>query len=195
MATQTDRACQELNWPNRITILRVILTIFFVVALLYFTPERAELYYWALGFFFSACISDGLDGFLARRLKQTTEFGAILDPVADKLLLISGFLSLSLMEHLPEAMRVPAWVTLPILARDLVLLIGAVIIFMLTGSLKIRPIYIGKVTTVLQMLTLAASLLMAPATLRIILYVVAVLMTAISASLYVSRGGRIMQDA
>ncbi len=195
MAAQTHRTYQELNWPNRITILRVILTIFFVVALLYFTPERPGLYYWALGLFFAACVSDGLDGFLARRLNQTTEFGAILDPVADKLLLISGFLSLSLMEHLPEAMRVPAWVTLPILARDLVLLIGAVIVFMLTGSLKMRPIYIGKVTTVLQMLTLAASLLMVPDTLRNVLYTAAVLMTAISASLYVSRGGRLMQDA
>ncbi len=184
-----------MNWPNRITILRVILTIFFVVALLYCTPGRHELYYWTLGFFFTACISDGLDGFLARRLNQTTEFGAMLDPVADKLLLISGFLSLSMMDHLPDAMRVPAWVTLPILARDLVLLIGAVIIFMLTGSLKTRPILIGKLTTVVQMSTLAASLLMVPEQIRSFLYIVAVLMTAISASVYVSMGGRMMQDA
>ncbi len=119
----------------------------------------------------------------------------MLDPVADKLLLVSGFLSLSIMNHLPDAMKVPAWVTLPILARDIVLLIGSVIIFILTGSLKARPIFIGKLTTVLQMVTLAASLLMAPPLLRSILFGAAVIMTAISASVYVSLGGRMLQES
>lgn len=184
-----------MNLPNRITILRVILTIFFVASLLYYVPGENEWYRWAVAFFFSACLTDGLDGYLARKLHQKTEFGALLDPVADKFLLLSGFLSLSLIDGLPPAMHVPAWVTLPILARDIVLLIGSVIIFILTGRLTARPIFIGKLTTVMQMITLSASLLMFPEGVRLACFTGVVCLTAVSAMVYISLGGRIMQDS
>lgn len=184
-----------MNLANRLTMLRILLVPSFIVSLLYYTPERHYFYFVALGTFFIACLTDGLDGYLAKKMNEKTEFGAYMDPLADKLLLLSGFLSLSLMSHLPEAMRAPAWVTIPIITRDVVILVGSLIVFMATGTLKARPLFIGKLTTVTQMITLSLSLLMAPFFIREIFNFLTVGLTVWSGGLYMRMGGRMFQES
>jgi len=91
-----------------------------------------------------------VDGYLARRYSQRSELGAILDPLADKLLLISGIVLLSLHNE-PYLPRIPLWLTATILSRDVLLLIGLGVIHYSCGKVKIRPILVGKAATVLQM--------------------------------------------
>lgn len=184
-----------MNLANRITIARIVLVPVFVAALLYYSPERPYLHLAAFLLFLFACASDALDGWLARRRHEITTLGSYIDPIADKLLLVSGFLSLSLMGHLPREMHMPAWVTIPVLSRDIVIVVGAMVLFFMTGSLKPKPIFIGKVTTVVQMATLAAALAAAPEKLRLLLDAATVLCTVWSGVLYVHMGGKMLQES
>ena len=184
-----------MNLANRLTVLRILLVPIFIASLLYSAPDRFYLHNMAIGIYLLACATDGLDGYLARHRNETTQFGSYIDPLADKLLLLSGYLSLSLMPHLPDSMRVPAWVTLAVLSRDIVILAGAILIFISTGSLKAQPLFIGKVTTVVQMATLLSALLELPWNVRVGLYILTVVMTALSGILYIRMGGRMMKDA
>ena len=184
-----------MNLANRLTMFRILLAPLFVAALLYFSPDREYLYFIAVSVYLLACTTDGLDGYLARRMNEKTQLGSYIDPIADKFLLVSGYLSLSLMPHLPEGMKVPAWVTLAVISRDIVILLGAVIIFIATGQLKARPLFIGKITTVVQMATLLVSLLALPWGFRIWMYFLTVALTALSGILYVRIGGQMFQNA
>ena len=184
-----------MNLANRITIARIILVPVFVASLLYYSVERPYLHSLALILFLTACASDALDGFLARRRGETTELGAFLDPIADKILLLSGFLSLSLMHNLPMSMHMPARVTLSVLSRDIVIVIGSMLIFFTKGALKPQPIFVGKATTVVQMLALFGTIVSAPETVRLLLNVSTVFFTLWSGVLYVGMGSRILQES
>jgi CDP-diacylglycerol--glycerol-3-phosphate 3-phosphatidyltransferase len=184
-----------VNLANRITLSRIILVPLFVAALLYFSPERPYLHPTAVLIFLFACLSDALDGWLARRRNELTTLGSYIDPIADKLLLLSGFLSLSWMPHLPEAMRMPAWVTISVISRDFLIVTGSVIVFFTTGSLRPKPNLVGKITTVVQMATLLAALVAAPAPLRLALDGVTVFFAVWSGVLYVRMGGAILQES
>jgi cardiolipin synthase len=184
-----------VNLANRLTVLRILLVPVFIASLLYYTPEKHFFYSIALGLFLLACVTDGLDGYLARKMSEKTELGSYIDPLADKVLLLSGFLSLSLMTHLPSEMRVPAWVTIPIISRDVVILMGSAIVFIATGSLEAKPLFIGKITTVAQMMTLFLSLLKAPFILRESFYFLVVGLTIWSGILYIGMGGRMFQKS
>ena len=194
MAFAKDRT-GTVNLANRITVLRILLVPVFIACLLYLSPERAYLYKVALCVYLLACATDGLDGFLARKMNEKTQLGSYIDPLADKLLLLSGYLSLSLMTHLPEPMRVPAWVTLIVISRDVVILTGSVIIFIATGSLKAKPLFVGKITTVVQMAALLFSLLGVAWHVRAALYFAAAAFTLISGILYIRMGGQLFQEA
>jgi cardiolipin synthase len=182
-----------VNLANNLSLLRVLLAPAFVMCLVYSTPDRFYLHDLALGIFVAACVTDALDGWLARRMNELTEFGSYIDPIADKLLLLSGFLSLSFIGHLPEAMRIPAWVTIPVIARDFVILIGSIMIYVTTGHLKAEPLLISKATTVLQMTSLTAALLPAPVGVRYSLYGATVFLTVLSGVQYVRLGGKLLQ--
>lgn len=182
-----------MNIPNNISLFRVLLVPLFVIFLSYYSPER-DFFYWAsVSVFLLACATDGVDGYLARKLNQKTTLGSYLDPIADKLLLLSGFLSLTLMSNLPPSMRIPAWVTVPVIARDMIILIGSAIIFLLTGKLKVEPLFIGKFTTVFQMLTLFFSLVNAPEPTRFLLFVCTVTLTVLSGARYIQTGERLLR--
>ena len=183
-----------MNLANRITLSRIVLVPLFIASLLYYSPERPYLGGVAAILFLTACISDALDGWLARRRNETTELGSYIDPIADKLLLLSGFLCLSWMPHLPDEMRVPAWATISVISRDFLIVTGSIIIFFTTGSLKPRPIFIGKLTTVVQMATLLAALLMAPENLRLALDYSTIFFTIWSGALYVRMGGMVLKE-
>src|SRR2546422_6401031 len=141
-----------MTTANKITILRILLIPFFVVEVLYYVKDGHEIHrLLALLSFAVAAICDGVDGYIARRYNQRSELGAILDPLADKLLLVSGIVVLSF-EHQPSYLgTVPLWLTGTIIGRDILVLAGMVVIQMTVGKVKVRPRIPGKVATVLQM--------------------------------------------
>jgi cardiolipin synthase len=104
-----------------------------------------ERYDYALGVLLLAGLTDGLDGTIARVANQRTKLGAYLDPLADKLLLTSGFITLSVL-HL-----VPLWIAILVVSRDLILMTGALLICLTESSIDISPTLLGKGTTLFQL--------------------------------------------
>jgi CDP-diacylglycerol--glycerol-3-phosphate 3-phosphatidyltransferase len=148
-----------MTTANKITIMRILLVPFFVVQVLYYFEGGAEFHRWlALAAFAVAAISDGIDGYIARRYNQRSELGSILDPLADKLLLVSGIVLLSLHreQYLP---RLPLWLATTVISRDVLLVLGAVIIHYIGGHVTVRPHFTGKIATVLQMTCIVWALL------------------------------------
>jgi CDP-diacylglycerol--glycerol-3-phosphate 3-phosphatidyltransferase len=140
-----------MTTANKVTILRILLIPFFVVQVLYHMKTGNENYRLAAIVAFAvAAICDGVDGYIARRYNQRSELGAILDPLADKLLLVSGVILFSFSN--PHFGSIPLWLTGTIIGRDLVILIGMVVIHLTVGMVKVHPRVLGKVATVLQML-------------------------------------------
>ena len=138
---------------NKITIVRILLIPFFVVEVLYFVKTGNSLHRGlALGSFGVAALLDGVDGYVARRFHQISELGTILDPLADKLLLVSAIILLS-KDHSPWLGQMPLWLTGTILGRDAVLLLGTGLIHFMVGKVQVKPRMSGKVATVFQMAT------------------------------------------
>jgi CDP-diacylglycerol--glycerol-3-phosphate 3-phosphatidyltransferase len=141
-----------MTTANKITIGRILLIPFFVVEVLYYVRSGNEVHrLLALLTFAVAAICDGVDGFIARRYHQRSELGAMLDPLADKLLLVSGIVVLSLQNE-PYLESIPLWLTGTIIGRDILLLVGLLVIQMTVGKAKVRPRLLGKMATVLQMI-------------------------------------------
>lgn len=148
-----------MTTANKVTIFRILLVPFFVVCVLYYVGEGNEWFrVLAIACFGLAALSDGLDGYIARRYNQHSELGKVLDPLADKLLLISGIVLLSLHneQYLPH---IPFWLTATILSRDVLLLLGVAVIQFVCGSVTVRPVLLGKVATVLQIICVFWALL------------------------------------
>ena len=99
-----------------------------------------------------------MDGYIARRYNQRSELGAILDPLADKLLLVLALVVLSL-NNQPYLARIPFWLVATVFSRDVVLLLGFIVIYYACGKITARPHFIGKIATVLQMVTVVWTLL------------------------------------
>ena len=145
--------------PNVLTIFRMALTPVFVSLLFY------QKFVWALAAFVVAGITDGLDGLLARRFQQQSELGRILDPIADKMMLVTSFVVLSMRgvfpTPLPKHLPVPFWVTITVISRDIFILVGAAAINMVSGFRAFRPSFLGKISTVVQIVAVAAVILAA----------------------------------
>jgi cardiolipin synthase (CMP-forming) len=146
--------------PNLLTMLRMVMIPFFVSLLFY------QRFYWALATFILAGVTDGLDGLLARRFDQKSQLGTILDPIADKLLLVTSFIVLSLpsispQQQPPSHLPVPFWVTTAVISRDVFILVGAAAINIVTGFRSFRPSLLGKVNTAVQILAVVLILIAA----------------------------------
>jgi len=141
-----------LSFANKVTVGRILIVPFFTATALYYVPERDYLRFVALGIFLVAMISDVIDGYIARTRQQKTKAGAILDPLADKFLLISAFLCLYKVGVFLGTVQFPLWVVLTVISRDIILLLGAMIIYMIHGRLDIVPTKWGKTATFLQVL-------------------------------------------
>ena len=157
----------ELTWANRMTILRILLIVPFVICMLkindlHFNSDfRNIMRYIATVIYLFMAVSDALDGYLARTKRQTTKLGAFLDPVADKLLITSACLLLaSERGHVNEFLLPPTVVVL-IIGKDIFLLIGFVIVYFITSQFLIAPVLIGKIATALQ-LSMVGAILLAP---------------------------------
>jgi cardiolipin synthase (CMP-forming) len=147
-----------MTTANKITIFRILLIPFFCVQLLYYENSANELNRWlAIVTFGLAAICDGIDGFIARRFNQKSELGAILDPLADKLLLVSALVLLS-MDHTTNVGQIPFWLVATVFSRDLLILIGMGVIHFTCGKVAVHPRVVGKVATVMQMATVLWSL-------------------------------------
>jgi cardiolipin synthase (CMP-forming) len=149
-----------MTTANKVTILRILLIPFFVVEVLYYVKSGNELHRAAaLVTFAVAAICDGVDGYIARRYNQFSELGAMLDPLADKLLLVSAVILLSF-DHSEVIGQIPLWLTGTIIGRDILLLIGLGVIYITVGKVKVRPRMLGKMATVLQMVSVLWILLL-----------------------------------
>ncbi|HDP16329.1 MAG TPA: CDP-diacylglycerol--glycerol-3-phosphate 3-phosphatidyltransferase [Candidatus Omnitrophica bacterium] len=147
-----------MNLANKITIFRILLVPFFIASILYYGETRLYFRFIALAIFAIASLTDAIDGGIARSRGQVTDLGIILDPVADKLLISSAFISLSVIKNIPQDLRIPAWVVLIVLSRDIIIILGSVLIYFLKGNISIKPSLLGKATTFFQMLAIMSML-------------------------------------
>ena len=156
-----------LNWANRITIFRILLIAPFIslmlkandVALSYAVQNTMR--YVAILTFLLMAISDGVDGYLAQSRNQITKLGTFLDPIADKLLMISACLLLASQRGHVRGFLLPPTVVVLIIGKDLFLLIGFAIVYLITSKIHIAPVFAGKLATTLQ-LSMVAAILIGP---------------------------------
>ncbi len=130
-----------MNLPNLISTIRILLVPLLVIFLM---ADRME---FALTVFIAAAVSDGLDGFLARVLNQKTLTGAYLDPIADKLLLVTSYVTLAILEKLP------GWFAVIVVSRDVIIVGGIGILMLMNRTLAIKPTFLSKITTFFQLIT------------------------------------------
>src|SRR5580658_1180661 len=148
-----------MTTANKITILRILLIPLFVIETIYYVRTGIEAHRLVAFLAFAVtAISDGVDGYIARHYHQISELGKILDPLADKLLLVSGIVLLSFNNE-PYLRQIPLWLTGVIIGRDLLQAIGAVVIHLVVGKISVRPRVTGKIGTVFQMLVISWILL------------------------------------
>jgi len=132
--------------PNIITLLRIFLVPLFVMTIVY------KYFDYSLFIFLGASATDALDGFIARLKNQRSSLGAFLDPLADKLLLVTAFLSLTFLE------LVPKWLTIIIISRDFIVVLGWISLYIQTGSTRVAPSIAGKLSNTLQVICIGAIL-------------------------------------
>lgn len=148
-----------LNWPNRITIVRILLVAPLVICLLNLNIGWAGWRHVALGLFTLMALSDALDGFLARRLKEETPLGRFLDPVADKLLITSVIVLLAVDATAVPSFKLPSWVPVIVLGKEVLTLIGFGLVYVVTGEFFVKPRISGKACSLVQLLMIAFCLL------------------------------------
>ncbi len=172
-----------LNLPNFLTLIRIVAIPFFLVLL------SSHLYLDALIIFVLGGLTDALDGAVARLTHQQTSLGAYLDPVADKLLVMSSFIMLGLMD------AIPPWVGVLVVSRDIIILFGyGIIYFLVQERLKVQPSLVGKLNTIFQLVTVGVVLLflhdsrLVPSWLDDFLIYTTVLTTVVSGLQYIYRG-------
>ncbi|MFA7254841.1 MAG: CDP-diacylglycerol--glycerol-3-phosphate 3-phosphatidyltransferase [Candidatus Omnitrophota bacterium] len=178
-----------MSIPNYLTLFRILLTPIFFITLVSYTPEKEGFRLIALAIFVVAAITDALDGLLARFLKQRTELGQMLDPLADKILLLSAYIGLLFVSTLP--FRPPLWITITIIFRDLILLLGFLTLNFAAVKIEVQPNIWGKLTTVSQMLLLCFILLEWPVAIPLAFLTVA--FTIVSGIIYIMRGLKFLQ--
>jgi len=134
--------------PNLLTFLRMALIPLFAILLVYHREG------WALLVFTIAGFSDGIDGFVARRFKQESELGTIIDPIADKLLMTTAFVMMTLPSLLGTGrfLPVPFWVTATVIGRDVMIVTVAGAINIMTGFRGFKPSWLGKASTFVQVI-------------------------------------------
>jgi len=165
-----------MTLANKITVVRILTIPAIVIGML----EQAHVWVYALLTFSMA--TDLLDGLAARRRGERTRLGAFLDPLADKLLLIAVYMTLT---HMGV---IEVWVFVIIFSRDLLIVLGWSVIYILTGSSNITPRVLGKVTTAVQMAVALLFMLEVPETIHHFLLWAMILLTIASAADYVRLG-------
>lgn len=180
------RSTVTISIPNILTVVRILLTPVFVIMLL------QQLFPQALLVFAVAGLSDALDGFIARYFNQRTVLGAYLDPVADKLLLVSAYVMLGMLDVIPD------WVAVIVIARDVIIVLGIAIITLTAKTYEVHPSLVSKATTMAQILLVLLALY-DPAAAKLtalhtpLIWITAVL-TTLSGLHYIYIGMNILQE-
>jgi cardiolipin synthase (CMP-forming) len=176
-----------INLPNIITVIRILIVPLFVIFL------QKDLFFLALIVFTIAAISDGLDGLLARYLNQRTTLGAYLDPIADKMLMASAFVTLTILKI------IPFWLSVIVISRDILIMTGIIIYTLADIKVEIQPSLLSKWTTFFQLLTVFIVLLYQvippaiPVTFSFFLYGITSTITILSGLHYMYKGLNIQQ--
>ncbi len=175
-----------MNLPNYITLVRIIIAPLFVGLMIY------HHYRIAAAVFLIACLTDALDGMIARLTNKKTDLGAFLDPIADKLLIVSAFVTLVLTGILP------VWLVMVVVSRDIILVLGSIVIYYMGHEFKARPSIAGKTTTVFQLLSVTLSLVLKIYGIKTpwmqLLYWITAGLTIVSGLQYIARGMKIVGD-
>lgn len=151
-----------MTTANKITITRIFMIPVFVMMAIYYgrsvqAGEPLEWQRWtAIAVFVLAAASDGVDGYIARRYNQKSRLGVILDPIADKGLLLAGIITLSVSNWSYEF---PVWFPVLVIARDIVIVAGTMTLHFLNGTVRVKPSWMGKVATFLQMVAISLCML------------------------------------
>jgi CDP-diacylglycerol--glycerol-3-phosphate 3-phosphatidyltransferase len=191
-----------MTTANKITLVRILMIPAFVTMAIYYgeSIKRGDPLEWqryaAIIIFILAAVSDGLDGYVARRYNQRSTLGVYLDPIADKGLLLSGIITLSISnwsESAPGYGRFPAWFPVLVISRDAVILVGTMILYLLNGKVHVKPNWTGKVATVLQMIAIGWVMLQLRFVPLLYVVVIAGVFTLISGIVYVTVGVRQLQ--
>jgi CDP-diacylglycerol--glycerol-3-phosphate 3-phosphatidyltransferase len=191
-----------MTTANKITIVRILMIPLFVTLAIYYgeSIQRGEPLEWqrfaAIGVFLLAAVSDGLDGYVARRYNQRSSLGVILDPIADKGLLLSGIITLSISnwsQSDPDYGKFPVWFPVLVITRDAVILVGSAVLHLLNGKVRVRPSWTGKVATVCQMCAIAWVMLQLRFLPLPFVVIVAGIFTVVSGVIYVMDGVRQLQ--
>ena len=127
-----------MNIPNFLTLLRIILVPLLVIFLINKSFVKALILFACLG------LTDALDGFLARILNQQTVLGSYLDPIADKVLVTTCFLSLAILKV------IPGWLAVVVISKDVIILLGIAVLSIMNVTFRVQPLFVSKVTTALQ---------------------------------------------
>ena len=181
-----------MTTANKVTICRILLVPFFIMAVIYYLKTGAEFYRWfAISCFALAAISDGIDGFIARHFNQWSELGTILDPLADKLLLVSAVVLLSFHNE-RHLLTIPIWLTVTILSRDVILLLGFALVHFVAGGMKVKPHFTSKIATVLQMAVVLWTIFKFDARAQYWISVAAAVFTGISGLIHIFAGMRLL---
>ncbi len=180
---------QHKTWTisNILTLVRILLIPFFFWACLYrfhyHAGEAGGIYtILTIVLFILIVFSDFVDGYLARRLGQTTSLGAFLDPLADKLMVTASFVLLTALG------AIPAWLTISVVSRDLILFFGWCLLFVIQSDTEIRPWLIGKITALFQFAAIGAAIITIPVLFQQIIWMTALVLTFISAVCYINEG-------
>ncbi|MBI3811180.1 MAG: CDP-alcohol phosphatidyltransferase family protein [Nitrospirae bacterium] len=171
-----------MNLPNLLTILRILLIPVFFYFLIYGYNG------WALAVFLAASLTDSLDGLIARLANQRTRLGTYLDPLADKLLLTASFLTMAILQV------IPVWTAVIVVSRDLILILGSLILHLTQAQQEISPTFLGKSTTAVQLsyvtLILATAVVRGSTISLLPILVVMIGLTILSGLHYIYRGIR-----
>ncbi|HTI72467.1 MAG TPA: CDP-alcohol phosphatidyltransferase family protein [Candidatus Limnocylindria bacterium] len=183
-----------MTTANKVTIGRILLIPFFVYQFLEYRTTHESLAHWlCLGSFAAISILDGVDGFIARRFNQRSELGAALDPLADKLLLTASIILLSL--NRSPFVNLPLWLTALILSRDVLIGLGAGVIYFTCGKIDIRPRVLGKIATVANVVIVIWALCGFSPKIQSWMTIVVALLTVVSGLQYLSDGIRQLNES
>jgi CDP-diacylglycerol--glycerol-3-phosphate 3-phosphatidyltransferase len=197
----------RLSWATRITLVRILLIVPFIMCLLKMNDPtigpnvQTSLRYAAIAVFLVMAVSDALDGYLARHYRQITRLGTFLDPVADKLLMTSACLLLASERGHVEGFTLPTTVVVAIVGKDVLIVIGFAVVYLVTSQIRVVPVLLGKAATALE-LVMVACVLTAPELSRLIphyrvalsvLWWSAALVAILATLVYIRNGSRYIE--
>ncbi len=188
-----------MTFASKITIARICLVPVYAALAFYYghtvkTGQPVEaLRWWALGVFVFAAATDGVDGWIARHFNQCSKFGAFIDPIADKALLLTGVVTLSLVDWGSPGWRLPLWFAALVILRDCIIIGGIRILWNHHRDVRFAPHWTGKVTTVAQMFAIGWVMLRMTVFPPLYPCLVAGFFTIWSSIAYIRQGQRILR--